>query len=35
MHYHSTMPRKTLYLIDGHAQIYRCYYAPFRPLTAH
>jgi DNA polymerase-1 len=28
------MARKTLYLIDGHAQIYRCYYAPFRPLTA-
>lgn len=28
------MARKTLYLIDGHAQIYRCYYAPFRPLTS-
>ncbi len=28
------VPRKSLYLIDGHAQIYRCYYAPFRPLTA-
>lgn len=26
--------RKTLYLIDGHAQIYRAYYAPFRALTA-
>jgi len=26
--------RKSLYLIDGHAQIYRCYYAPFRDLTA-
>ena len=25
---------RTLYLIDGHAQIYRAYYAPFRPLTA-
>ncbi len=24
---------KTLYLIDGHAQIYRCYYAPFRDLS--
>jgi len=27
------MPR-TLYLIDGHAQIYRAYYAPFRDLTS-
>jgi DNA polymerase-1 len=25
---------KTLYLIDGHAQIYRAYFAPFRPLTS-
>jgi DNA polymerase-1 len=25
---------KTLYIIDGHAQIYRAYYAPFRTLTA-
>jgi DNA polymerase-1 len=25
---------KTLYLIDGHAQIYRCYYGPFGNLTA-
>lgn len=25
---------ESLYLIDGHAQIYRCYYAPFRELTA-
>ena len=25
---------KTLYLIDGHAQIYRAYYAPFPSLTA-
>lgn len=28
------MPTRTLYLIDGHAQIYRAYYAPFRPLTS-
>ncbi len=26
--------RKTLYLIDGHAQIYRCYYGPFGNLSA-
>jgi DNA polymerase-1 len=25
---------KSLFVIDGHAQIYRCYYAPFRPLTS-
>ena len=25
---------KTLYLIDGHAQIYRCYYGPFGNLNA-
>jgi len=25
---------ESLYLIDGHAQIYRCYYAPFRELSA-
>jgi DNA polymerase-1 len=25
---------KSLYLIDGHSQIFRAYYAPFRPLTA-
>ncbi len=25
---------KTLYLIDGHAQIYRAFYAPFRDLTS-
>jgi DNA polymerase-1 len=25
---------KTLYLIDGHGQIYRAYYAPFRDLTS-
>ncbi len=25
---------KSLYLVDGHAQIYRAYYAPFRTLTA-
>lgn len=24
----------TLYLIDGHAQMYRCYYAPFRELNS-
>ncbi len=28
------MADKSLYLIDGHAQIYRAYYAPFRPLTS-
>jgi DNA polymerase-1 len=28
------MSKKTLYLIDGHAQIYRAYYAPFAPLTS-
>jgi DNA polymerase-1 len=28
------MAGKTLYLIDGHAQIYRAYYAPFAPLTS-
>jgi len=31
--YHAAMPR-TLYILDGHSQIYRAYYAPFRPLTA-
>jgi len=25
---------QTLYIVDGHAQIYRAYYAPFRPLTS-
>ncbi len=25
---------KTFYLIDGHAQLFRAYYAPFRPLTS-
>jgi DNA polymerase-1 len=25
---------KKLFLIDGYAQIFRCYYAPFQPLTA-
>lgn len=25
---------KSLYLIDGHAQIYRCYYGPFASLSA-
>jgi DNA polymerase-1 len=29
-----SMPKKSLYLIDGHAQIYRAYYAPFAPLTS-
>ncbi len=28
------MPKKTFYLIDGHAQIYRAYHAPFRDLTS-
>ena len=28
------MPNQCLYLIDGHAQIYRSYYAPFRDLTS-
>lgn len=27
-------PRPTFYLIDGHAQIYRAYFAPFRDLSA-
>ena len=31
--YHARMP-KTLYLIDGHAQIYRAYFAPCRNLTS-
>ena len=26
--------RKSFFIIDGHAQIYRSYYAPFRPLTS-
>jgi DNA polymerase-1 len=26
--------RDSLYLIDGHAQMYRCYYAPFRDLSS-
>jgi 5'-3' exonuclease len=25
---------KTFYLLDGHAQVFRAYYAPFRPLTS-
>ena len=25
---------RTFYLIDGHAQLFRAYYAPFRPLTS-
>lgn len=32
--YRPGMSRRTFFIIDGHAQIYRCYYAPFRPLTA-
>jgi DNA polymerase-1 len=28
------MPRKTFYIIDGHAHIYRSYFAPFRDLTS-
>src|SRR5436190_18324897 len=28
------MARKTFFLIDGHAQIYRAYFAPFRDLTS-
>src|SRR3954469_9618845 len=29
------MPKsKTFYIIDGHAQIYRAYFAPFRDLTS-
>src|SRR5688500_882230 len=28
------MPDKRFYIIDGHAQIYRAYFAPFRDLTA-
>ena len=27
------MPR-SFYIIDGHAQIFRAYYAPFRPLSS-
>lgn len=26
--------RQSFYIIDGHAQIFRAYYAPFRPLTS-
>ena len=28
------MANKTLYIIDGHAQIYRAYYAPFGALSS-
>ncbi|MCH7813848.1 MAG: hypothetical protein IID40_07485, partial [Planctomycetes bacterium] len=28
------MANRSFYLLDGHAQIYRAYYAPFRPLTS-
>ncbi|MCH8878481.1 MAG: DNA polymerase I [Planctomycetes bacterium] len=31
--YDALMP-ESLYLLDGHAQIYRAYYAPFRDLTS-
>src|SRR4051812_41141537 len=27
------MPDNSFYIIDGHAQIYRAYFAPFRDLT--
>ena len=30
----ANMATRSLYLIDGHAQIYRSYYAPFRDLTS-
>ena len=34
-HYPNTVPeRKTFYIIDGHAQIYRAYFAPFRDLSS-
>ena len=28
------MPNKSFYIIDGHAQIYRAYFAPFRELLS-
>ncbi|MCP4248001.1 MAG: DNA polymerase I [bacterium] len=28
------MANRSFYLLDGHAQIFRAYYAPFRPLTS-
>ena len=28
------MSKKTFYVIDGHAHIYRAYFAPFRDLTS-
>src|SRR5438270_11788531 len=28
------MSKKTFYVIDGHAQIYRAYFAPFRDLNS-
>jgi len=28
------MAKKTFYIIDGHAQIYRAYFAPFRELSS-
>src|SRR5580704_15621019 len=30
----SLASQKTFYIIDGHAQIYRAYFAPFRDLTS-
>ncbi len=32
--YHPGMPAKSFYIIDGHAHIYRAYFAPFRDLTS-
>jgi hypothetical protein len=29
-----SMPRKSFYIIDGHAHIFRAYFAPFRDLTS-
>ena len=34
LHPYSDGVTDTLYLIDGHAQIYRAYYAPFGELTS-
>src|SRR5437667_7008077 len=28
------LPKPTFYIIDGHAQIYRAYFAPFRDLSS-
>ena len=32
--FRTPMPTKSFYIIDGHAQIYRAYFAPFRDLTS-